>query len=281
MARLTRLPGFEFHKTPQGAIDLAVTDDPAMVGELAAGFVGKLPLWLDLDGHPNTVLRMKSRHWRELSRATMITVATRGMWEAVREFHHDVYLVPDPVEETPPARVAELPLLRPAIGFAGEYNPWCNIDFLPEMAALRRDQQIYVAGEAGRQRRSREAAARLPNFHILAEAEAALWRRFSVAVFPYAVDKPTEYWLPYELPAALSAGALVVATPLTELARGDLPISLASRPAGFAARVAELLADAAAAAALRRRGREAAAAEHAPSVVAERLRAAMASTGLD
>jgi glycosyltransferase involved in cell wall biosynthesis len=264
---------------PEGAVDLAVTDDPLTAGELAPGFAGRLPIWLDLDGDPDTLAVLKRRARRALGRADLVTVATRGLWELVREIHHNVVLIPEPIAA--PARPAAgvEPLLRPAVGYLGRGGPWMRLELLSQVAATRRELQVYLAGECAAEPVVATAAARLPNLHRLAEAEASLWRRLSVAAFAYRTGRVTETWLPTALLAALAAGVPIVATPLLELGRLPTPALFATTAAGFAGQVDVWLADPETAAEKTAAGRAFIAAEHAPEVVAAALRDALATTG--
>ena len=277
LAALVALPDVGCETTTHGSIDLAATDDPLMAAELASGFVGKLPVWLDLDGDPATLARLNRAARRAIARADVVTVATRGLWEMVRETTLHVFLVPEPVPTPPAPPPGTTPLLRPAIGWYGIDDSHLRLDLLIEIALAARDHQIYFGGPAAAAVDKAAATDDLPNFHLLPEADATLWRRLSIAVFPFPVGKETETWLPTGLLAALASGTPVVSTPLLEPARLDAPIAFAVDGGGFAARVAEILADPEQTALRAKQGREFIAREHAPQAVAARLCRALAS----
>ena len=276
LKNLVSLPELGFDEVVQGAIDLAATDDPLVAKELVSGFVGKLPIWLDLDSDPAGPARLGRRAKKAIAAADVVTVATRGLWEIVREHRHRVFLVPDPIPPTPSPKPATMPLLRPALGYCGANSVHLQGDLLVEIAATKRDYQVYIGGPAADRPEFVAADATLPNFHRLPEADPSLWRRLSVAVFPFEVDKATETWLPHELLTALRAGAPIICTPLLEVGRTDLPVSFATSADGFIARAAELMADAEQCGARIKRGQAFIAEEHDPKQVAARLQKALA-----
>lgn len=258
----------------QTTVDYAATDEPLIVEELTRTFRGKLPIWLDLDGGHSPLLWRRRRYRRILAGATVVTVATRGCWEEVRESTHRVHLVPDPLAGDPPAEPPDS-LLPPALGFAGETGKW----FLPhipvELAEQRRDWQVYLAGEAARLPVFQAAERNLPNLHLAPEANSDFWRRLQVAVLPFAVDHSNENWLPGACLQAWVHSVPAVATPLAEVARLDAPTLFATDTTAFIRQTQLLLDEPQNAARQATAARGFVLREHDPATVAERLRRAL------
>jgi len=271
---LLALPGADLSATASGPIDLAATDDAATAADLVRDFAGKLPVWLDLDGAP-TQQNAKHNRRREkagIQAANLVTVATRGLWEEIREMTYRVVLLPDPVAPPSPVSGKATPLIGPAVGYVGAADePW-QAEMVTDLARIARKLAVHIGGAAARHPAIIKAERALPNLHLHPDAGNELWRRLRAAVFPYVVDTPTHNWLPAPLLAAWSEGVPTVTTPLGEVMRLPTPVLTATTAAGMAGQIDALLATPDEAAEDGRALQAFVETEHQPAQLAARLR---------
>ena len=150
-----RIRTFHAPETPLGPrlkklLALAVTDDPAHAAELRRDFVGKLPVWLDLDAAPRSgeTARAQRNAQRGIAGADLVTVATRGLWEKVRQSNHRVHLVPEPIVATSSSSGDTSLLVSPAIGFCGPASPFWDAELAINLATLNRSLAVHLGEEA-------------------------------------------------------------------------------------------------------------------------------------
>lgn len=279
LQRLAALAGLEVDRHFQTAIDYAATDQPALVAKLVRTFRGKLPVWLDLNGRQSPLLWHRRPYRRAVAQAGLVTVATRGAWEELREVNDRVHLIPDPVTCEPEPGTPPAALLSPAIGYAGGASEWFLPQILVDLADQRRDWQVFIAGETAHLPLFQAAAKNRPNFHLAPNAGPEFWRRLQVAVLPFTVDRFNENWLPDEYLQAWVHNVPVVGTPLLEVARLDAPVLFATDPTGFIRQTQLLLDDPQQAGQRAAGARNFVAREHDSDIVANRLRLALTSPG--
>jgi glycosyltransferase involved in cell wall biosynthesis len=274
LRRLLALPGFPGEPVAFGAIDLACTDDPATAAELHRDFVGKLPVWLDLDAAPRAGLRagFKPAPTRGIARADLVTVPTRGLLDEVRRIAPRVELLPDPVEPPPPATEDDPPLIGPAVGYVGPTDEFWDADVPVIIAEQDRRLQVHLGASAAKIEPLAAAERRLPNLHFLPDDRAVWRRRFLVGIFPYRVDDRTRRWLPAPLLETWAAGIPAVCAPLPEVAHLGSFAPTAASPAEWAHQAQRLAAEPETAAQIAREAAAFVAREHSPAAVLARLR---------
>jgi len=270
LRRLLALADFPGEAVAFGAIDLACTDDPATAAELRRDFVGKLPVWLDLDAAPRAGLRPAPT--KGIARADLVTVSTRGLLDDVRRINPRVELLPDPVEPPATATEDDPPLIGPAVGYVGPTDESWDADVPVAIAEQERRLQVHLGASAAKIDALAAAERRLPNLHFLPDDRAVWRRRFLVGIFPYRIDDQTRCWLPAPLLETWAAGIPAVCAPLPEVARlGPFALTAAS-PAEWAHHVQRLVAEPETAAQIAREATAFIAREHSPATVLARLR---------
>ena len=242
---LIGLLGAEAQIIAHGPIDLACTNDPALAGDLCRDFVGKLPVWLDLETWPEFSPRRiltNRRISQGLANADLVTVPTRGLWEEVRQRNPRVYILTDPVIIQSDEKQDVLELLDPAIGFFDSTESNLDPQIIIEIALANRPWQIYIAGSVALNPALQEADRRVPNLHLLPEEGTGILSRFKVAVFPYSISRTKTYWLPQAVLQAWAVNTPTVCSPLPELNNHPDLTLFATMATGFTARIQEILA---------------------------------------
>ncbi|HPQ68765.1 MAG TPA: hypothetical protein PKW95_06525 [bacterium] len=233
---LLALPDFAGEIIAHGPLDLVATDDPLMALDLRRDFIGKLPVWLDLDAsRPEKEILPTSRRGRQaLRQAELLTVSTRGLLAEARRCNANALWLPDPLAPPAAKAVDELPLVPPAVGFVGPREPALRWEVFAELAQRERRLQLYVGGDAADEPFLREAERRLPNLHLRPGDDETLWTRLHAALLPYRLDALPVHALPPALIRACQAGKPVLCAPLLEAGRLDATLSFADDAAGYA-----------------------------------------------
>lgn len=147
--------------------------------------------------------------------------------EAMREFHHDVRVLPNGCDLEIDERVSgslrleEISLLpRPIIGYVGNLDVRIDAGLLHQIALERPEWQIVLVGSRHTGALPQTLAG-LPNVHlpgVVPYEEAKHWiRSFDVALIPHKNTELTRYMNPLKLYLYLAMGVPVVTTSVENL----------------------------------------------------------------
>ncbi|MDB5596398.1 MAG: hypothetical protein JWM36_3359 [Hyphomicrobiales bacterium] len=187
-----------------------------------------------------------------LTRADLLLVGGRSLFEAKKALHRDAHLLPSSVDvahfsrararrsRTSGARV-------PNLGFFGVIDERMDLDLLDRVAAMRPDWQLNMIGPVvkidpeGLPKRSNIVWAGACAYGDLPDRLAS----WDLGIMPFAMNEATRFISPTKTPEFLAAGLPVVSTPVRDVVEpyGAAGIvAVAASAEDFVARAAELLA---------------------------------------
>lgn len=193
-----------------------------------------------------------------LRRADLVVTTASDLWEARRERHPNVHLIPNAVDyarlsraQEPgeiAARLAAIP--EPRIGFLGYFNHAVDLELLER--TLSREPAwswVFIGPTEGVDPAGMARLRALPNAHFLGfvpQADLApVLRGVSIGVIPFKTEGPYFQAInPLKLYEYMAAGLPIVSTSLREVARFAPPVILADDREGFIEGLRKLLVDA-------------------------------------
>lgn len=203
-----------------------------------------------------------------LRRADLVLTTASDLWEARRERHPNVRLIPNAVDyerlseaQAPGALHPEFEAIPgPRIGFLGYFNQAVDLPFLE--AAVGRESGwswIFIGPPGGADEAALARLRALPNTHFLGYVPhgdlAPVLRGLSVGIIPFNVEGAYHQAInPLKLYEYMAAGLPVVSTALREVARFAPPVILAETVEEFLTGIRRLLNDEAAWQEARERG---------------------------
>jgi glycosyltransferase involved in cell wall biosynthesis len=182
----------------------------------------------ELSGFLHAPHALGQRESELFRRADVVFAGGRSLFEAKRERHPNVHLLPSSVDRwhfgkarlsiADPADQAKLP--RPRLGFFGVLDERLDCDLLVGIADMRPEWQLVMIGPVVKI--DPDALPCRPNIHYLGSREYAELPAYiagwDVAILPFARNEATRYISPTKTPEYLAAGKPVVATSIRDVA---------------------------------------------------------------
>ena len=216
--RIERIPQFvAWYYTPMALnftrhlVPLATVYD--CMDELS-GFLGAAPDLLE-------------REAELFARADLVFTGGHSLYKRKRACHPSVHLFPSSVEvehfnaarNPQPAPLDQISIPRPRLGFFGVLDERFDPDLIANIATLRPDWSIVLAGPT-----AKIDPAMLPrreNIHYLGSKSYADLPRYlagwDVALIPFARNEATRFISPTKTPEYLAAGCPVVSTSIADV----------------------------------------------------------------
>ena len=169
-------------------------------------------------------------HERELlTRAHVVLTGGQSLYEAKRDLHGNVHLLPSSVDvphfaqarepQSDPPDQADIPHLR--IGFHGVIDERMDLALIDELAALRPDWHLVLVGPLVKVDESH--VPRRPNIHYLGMKSYEDLPRYlagwDAAMLPFAINDATRFISPTKTPEYMAGGKPIVSTPIRDVVR--------------------------------------------------------------
>ena len=179
------------------------------------------------DGAPT---EMTEQETRLLGRADLVFTGGMSLYESKKDRHANVHSFPSSIDHhhfgaarsnlADPQDQKHIP--RPRIGFFGVLDERLDTALLRELAALRPDWNLILAGPVAKIRE--EDLPRAKNIHYLGPKAyrdlPSYLANWDVAMLPFARNRSTRFISPTKTPEYLSGGKPVVATPIKDVVAG-------------------------------------------------------------
>lgn len=203
------------------------------------------------------VAGQRAREDEILRKAAMVLTTSRGLWEARRARHSNVFYAPNGVNfplfegvrlssDSLPEQIEVIP--RPRIGYVGNItSAWLDFDLLRAICEQRPSWSVVLIGpvhESGERDLARLAT--LPNLYHLGpfpyETVPDYLRGLDIGLIPFNTHEWNRYRDPYKLWEYLAMGKPVVSVALPEAPNAEGLIYLANGAAEFIAAIEKALA---------------------------------------
>lgn len=192
--------------------------------------------------------RLVTAESRLMSSADVVFTGGRSLYEARKDRHPNVHLLPSSVDAAHFAQartqgVAEptdqRKLPRPRVGYVGVIDERVDLDLVAATAAALPDWAVVMVGPVVKI--DPKSLPKAPNLHWLGGKKydelPAYLAGWDVAMMPFAMNEATRFISPTKTPEYLAAGRPVVSTPVADVVStyGDLDaVAIAADADAFA-----------------------------------------------
>lgn len=180
----------------------------------------------ELSGFLNAPPELLLRETALFKAADLVFTGGASLYEAKRNRHENVHLFASSVDakhfrgarEQRGARKTDVPV----VGYCGVIDERLDLGLIADLAALRPDVRIEMAGPVVKI--DPASLPQAPNLHWLGRMSyddlPALMAGWDAALMPFALNEATRFISPTKTPEYLAAGLPVVSTPVTDVVRG-------------------------------------------------------------
>ncbi len=171
--------------------------------------------------------KIKSAERRLLTKADLVFVTAKNLYDAAAPYNKNVHLFPFGVNLNVYEKVRSGPRMvptdiiavkRPIIGYVGGVHKWIDFDLIKFLAKTNLDKSFVLVGPL---QRKVEDLRGLPNIHFLGTKKygdlPGYVSNFDVCIIPYMITEYTKNVYPTKLNEYLSLGKPVVSTKLPEI----------------------------------------------------------------
>jgi glycosyltransferase involved in cell wall biosynthesis len=186
-----------------------------------------------------------------------VIVVSEKLYEAKRQYHDSIYIVPNGVDYEAYSQALENPQLpedlecipKPRIGYSGLVGDKLDMSILRELAVAKPGWSLVFVGEArvSEQKDAWQALLELPNVYYLGPKPVSqvpeYLKGFQVGVMPFVRNRQTENASPLKLYDYLAAGLASVSVDIPAVEEFRQYIHVANSPSDFTKAVEAALAD--------------------------------------